>query len=260
MLSKKNNVPLRKFLTTIHLVVSGRPPASPSGPMLYLLDKQRLKRKNSFYWTNLLTGWGNKRFQSVLIVRSTSRKITEILQTFITNYPPDAHYNLSASSVNSSQIPLIKILPWLTHRKPKKNKLMNLWVKQQCVIFHIIKMLEHLWCSFSCAHYQCIESCLDREELYQIDSWSKLIFLKQKKPQPGWASAVHAACSQGQWSSPSLLSYYRHSQGDQMASDEEANLQCDEIFLDTLSKALCLNSLFCRDSKSHLEVGIYCGL
>lgn len=93
--------------------------------MLYLLNKHRWKRKNNFYWTNLFTGWGSERFKSVLIVRSTSRKIREILQTFITNNPPDAHYNLSASSVNSSQIPFIKILPWLTLRKPKKNK----WVK-----------------------------------------------------------------------------------------------------------------------------------
>lgn len=122
MLSKKNNILLHKFLTTIHMVVSGRPSASPSGPILYLLDKHRWKRKNSLYWTNLFTGWGNEIFKSVQIVRSTSRKIREILQTFITNNPPDAHYNLSASSVNSSQIPFIKILPWLTLRKPKKNK------------------------------------------------------------------------------------------------------------------------------------------
>lgn len=121
-LSKKNNVLLHKFLTTLHLVVSGRPSASPSGPVLYLLDKHRWKRKNSFYWTNLLAGWGNERFKSVQIVRSTSRKIREMLQTFITNNPPDAHYNLSASSVNSSQVPFIKILTWLTLRKPKKNK------------------------------------------------------------------------------------------------------------------------------------------
>lgn len=114
-----------KFLTTLHLVVSGRPSASPSGPMLYVIDKHRWKRKNSVYWTNLFIGWGNKRFKSVLIVRSTSRKIREILQIFITNNPPDAHYNLSPSSVNSSQILFIKILPWLTLRKPKENK----WVK-----------------------------------------------------------------------------------------------------------------------------------
>lgn len=93
--------------------------------MLYLLNKHRWKWKNSFYWTNLFTGWGSERFKSVLKVRSTSRKIREILQTFITDNPPDAHYNPSASSVNSSQIPFIKILPSLTLRKPKKNK----WVK-----------------------------------------------------------------------------------------------------------------------------------
>lgn len=62
------------------------------------------------------------RFKSIHIVRSTSRKIREILQTFITNYPPDAHSNLSASSVKSSQIPFIKILPWLALRKAKTNK------------------------------------------------------------------------------------------------------------------------------------------
>lgn len=163
MLSKKNDVLSYRFLTTFHLEVSGRPSASPSGTTLYLLAKHRWKREKSFYWSNSCEDWGNKRFRRIQIVRSTSRKIREILQTFITNYPPDAHSNLSASCVNSSQIPFTKILPWLALRKPKANKWgegiesnSNMWFS---ILF---KCLNFCGAVFACACYQCPRSCLDR--------------------------------------------------------------------------------------------------
>lgn len=46
--------------------------------------------------------------------------IREILQTFLPIYLLDAPFNLSASTVILSQIPFIKILPWLAPRKAKK--------------------------------------------------------------------------------------------------------------------------------------------
>lgn len=49
MLFKTNYILSRGFLTTLHLEVSGRPSASPSGTTLYLLAKHRWKREKSFY-------------------------------------------------------------------------------------------------------------------------------------------------------------------------------------------------------------------
>lgn len=120
MLSKKNDVISHRFLTTLHLEVSGRPSAFHLVQLCISLI-HRQKREKSFFWSSSHEDWGN-RFRSIRIVRCSPRKIGEILQIFITNDPPDAHSNLSASSVNSSQIPFIKILPWLTLRKPKTNK------------------------------------------------------------------------------------------------------------------------------------------
>lgn len=45
MLSKKNDVLLCRFLTTLHLVVSGRPSAFPSGIALHLLPHTDGKKK-----------------------------------------------------------------------------------------------------------------------------------------------------------------------------------------------------------------------
>lgn len=222
MLSKKNDVLSHRFLTSLHLEVSGRPSASPSGTTLYLLAEHRWEGEKSFYWSNSYEGWRNKRFKSIRIVRSTSRKIKEILQTFITNYLPDAPSNLSASSVKSSQIPFIKILPWPALRKQKKQR------NGAKALSQLISHCLDAW-TFVVQFYLC------PLPVYQImfgqarDHTRQIVFpspscCEGEKNSAGWTSAVLATCPHCQRSG---LFYYRHSQEDHMCS-EEVNFQCNE--------------------------------
>lgn len=146
MLSKKNDVLPCGFLTTLHLEVSGRPSASPSGTTLHLLAKHRWKREKNIYWSNSYENWGNEWFKSIQIVRNTSRKIREILQTFFTIYPPDAYSNLPASPFTLSQIPVIKILPCIALREAKSVsgvKALSQTLTWFSILFHYLKIPQN---------------------------------------------------------------------------------------------------------------------
>lgn len=187
MLSKKNDVLPCGFLTTLHLEVSGRPSASPSGTTLHLLAKHRWKREKNIYWSNSYENWGNEWFKSIQIVRNTSRKIREILQTFFTIYPPDAYSNLPASPFTLSQIPVIKILPCIALREAKSVngvKALSQTLTWFSILFHYLNIPRTVL-PMSPYHYPRLYLCRPRPSCFVGGRGRKLC---------GWTSAVHATC------------------------------------------------------------------